>query len=163
MFVRHVSHLTERSAMQRKNSNAPRESGWLRPIDASRRGDKLRAWEHTADVLISMKASTFEIAFCPICGCASQHGMDHIQGGRLRRTSAPEEALLSKMSSNIGGETDRKSNFEGPLRTLMAVQEHWNETAQRQRHVQSRASTAYGSKTIEVRSRVQKADMCELS
>ena len=72
-------------------------------------GDKLRAWEHTADVLISM------------------------------------------------------SNFEGPLRTLMAVQEHWNETAQRQRHVQSRASTAYGSKTIEVRSRVQKADMCELS
>ena len=87
--------LTARSAMQRKNSNAPRETGWLRPIDASRRGDKLRAWEHTADVLISMKASTYEIAFCPICGCASQHGMDHIQGGRLRRTSAPEEALLS--------------------------------------------------------------------
>ena len=93
--------------------------------------------------------------------------MDHIQGGRLRRTSAPEEALPSKMSSNIGGETDRKSNFEGPLRiplrTLMAVQEHWNETAQRQVRAQSRASTAYGSRTIEGRSQVQKADMCELS
>ena len=88
-----------------------------------------------------------------------QTGRKHDEEGRFARrgrgsvlTSAPEEALLSKMSSNIGGETDRKSNFEGPLRTLMAVQEHWNETAQRQVRVQSRASTAYGSKAIEGRS-----------
>ena len=81
---------------------------------------------------------------------------------RLRRTSAPEEALLSKMSSNIGGETDRKSNFEGPLRTLMAVQEHWNETAQRQVRVQSRVFTAYGSKAIERDRESRKAGVCEL-
>ena len=80
------------------------------------------------------------------------------QGNRLKGSVSGEPRCrlcalitLRAVHSDLEFATGRAISKDLYLRALMAVQEHWNETAQRQVRVQSRASTAYGSKAIEGR------------
>ena len=87
----------------------------------SRTSDREREIENLREdreAILTIDASESKEECCDALEVLARHHDDCESSLRSMGVASRDgQALLSKMSPNIGGETDRKSNFEGPRLT----------------------------------------------